>query len=209
MAIGTGVEATDYATYLIELVRKMKAHAFTTAVFIFKGRKKMIEKRVVNVLQLMNCTQLNIKSIRYGITIFLICLAGLLIINPVSADDVAGNFDQEEMLCGTWINTDYNLKAEPAKIILNYDGSYYCFAKTSSKDRLWGISYIVEDAWTDTDQNTWYNIRTSGSRYNYSLFRINDQGDRLEFVFHTYRSNEYPTSIPEDHPNYRIYYKLQ
>ncbi len=63
----------------------------------------------------MNCTQLNIKSIRYGIAIFLICLAGLLIINPVSADDVAGNFDQKEMLCGTWINTDYNLKAEPVK----------------------------------------------------------------------------------------------
>ena len=45
----------------------------------------------------MNCTQLNIKSIRYGIAIFLICLAGLLIINPVSADDVAGNFDQKEI----------------------------------------------------------------------------------------------------------------
>jgi hypothetical protein len=193
MTIGTGLNPADFATHLIGLVRHMKAHAYASAVFIFNGRKKMIEKRVVNALQLKCWTHQNKKAIRYVLSIFLICLAGLLIINPVSAEDVAGSLDQKEMLCGTWINTDYNTRAEAAKIILNPDGSYYFFAKISSKTRLWGVSYLIEDAWTDADQNTWYKMRT----------------DCLEFVYHTHKSDEYPTSIPEDHPNYRIYYKLQ
>jgi len=55
------------------------------------------------------------------------------------------------------------------------------------------------------DKNVWYKIRTSSDRYYYELFRINQMGDCLEFVF---SPKEYPAELHEAHPNYRIYYKL-
>jgi beta-lactamase regulating signal transducer with metallopeptidase domain len=206
MTIRTGMYPADFAANLVGLIRHMKEHVFTSAVFIFKGRKRMIEKRIVNALQLRNRTSQNKSVVGYLGALLLICLASLLVMNPVSAENTARILGPNEVLFGTWVNTDYNRMAQSAKIKLHADGTGECYAKTSSIDRLCGDTYIIEDTWTDEDKNIWYKIRSSSDRYYYELHRINKNGDCLEYV---YSPREYPLELSEDHPNYRIYYKLQ
>jgi len=203
MSIGSGVYPADYATHLINLIRHLKIQTLTSAVYIFKGRKKMLEKRIVNALQFKHSSNQTPKGLRYVLVVFLLCLAALLFINPVSAEDVSG---AKELLLGTWINTDYNFKAESAKVIWKPDGKFEGYTRISDTAYCCGASYIIEDTWNDGDQNTWYKVRTSSDRYYYELIRISKSGAYYELVF---TPNSYPDALDPKHPNYRAYYRFQ
>jgi beta-lactamase regulating signal transducer with metallopeptidase domain len=206
LTIDSGVFPVEYAGHLITLVRNMKSQAYAYTVFASRGGKRMLEKRIVTVLQMKNGPHKRRSSSVNVITMVLVCLGALLIVNPVSAEDAAKRIEPQDMFCGTWINTDYSNRAEPAKHVIRSDGYINSYATISDSRGLCGSSYVIEDTWTDADQNLWLKVRTSSDRYYYELNRISDRGNCLEYVYSPY---EYPTELNSEQANYRMYFKLE
>ena len=107
---------------------------------------------------------------------------------------------------GTWINSDYNDKGQPAKVIVNLDGTMKFFpAETDTIPWCQG-TYTVTNHWHDRRGNLWikYSYNPTGYGTKYFLSKYSDSGKVWELVWMEAR---YPDEMSPIGGNYGIYYR--
>lgn len=116
---------------------------------------------------------------------------------------------ENEEICGTWLNTEYKGTRRWQKRIFSPDGTLraYRYESLLSPD-CEGI-YTITEKWTDSQQNIWYKIKTDGKCHGeqvvyYYLIRITDSGKTLELVYHPV---DYHKELDPKHPSYRVLYR--
>jgi hypothetical protein len=143
---------------------------------------------------------MNIRKVSLGIG--LIGLTMLLVATCATKPAVT----KAEPLYGTWGNEEYT---RHHKVVYEPDGnmaSYY--SDQPDVPRRWG-TFVIEEKWTDAEENTWYNVRIDSGLAGDSFFliRINASEDTLEFE---YNSSSYPEEFSSsigDKFNHKILYR--
>ena len=109
----------------------------------------------------------------------------------------------DEILC-TWVNSKYVSDNPPQKLILNYDGTFECYATKTSTDAIKRGVFQIIKKWEDSEKNIWYQIKMHDPKYGtkFKLARISNNGNILEFVC---QPNEFPAEISTTDPNYCRY----
>jgi beta-lactamase regulating signal transducer with metallopeptidase domain len=211
--IKRGTEPADYADHLIGIVHFARRNfLLVNGVFITKIRKKVLEKRIFNMLYFRRFQ--SISRGKLAVLILIFCF-GLLIasltINPIIADNEAYVAKENEELYGTWINPDYDKFIFKARMINKPDGTYQAFLTLNSPLSVYSGIITIVDRWIDSKGDIWYKCTVDGARGDgcscfYELHRISNSGSTWEFVF---SSIDYPEKIDPDDVtlNYRIYYR--
>jgi hypothetical protein len=108
-----------------------------------------------------------------------------------------------EPLYGTWINMDYQGRP-PQKIIINSDGRGGSSSQADSNEPTWRFKTLITGKWTDSEGNIMYKDHWVGDwgEEGYSLFKISNSGNTLEYVFD---HDKYPNKIDSKHTYYRKY----
>ena len=118
-----------------------------------------------------------------------------------------GAYPQSDEICCTWVNTEYEAKERPQKMILNYDGTFEVYPSQDSIDPTVRGTFQIEDKWKDSEDIIWYKVKmTDMSGAKFHLMRIRDGGENLEFVRKQYR---YPDAINTDVSNYSSYSRTE
>jgi len=145
-----------------------------------------------------------------------LCLAVLIILGSCSTMKSPDKMTYERF-CGTWANEDYEPKpglTTPsfAKWIFNPDGTFLGYRHLIETGPTEIGTYIVEKRWADSDNNSWYHIKTywplSGQgSYRYELWKLDKNNAVLEM---NTSNNDYPSEIdPKDfHTQYTIFYRF-
>ena len=112
---------------------------------------------------------------------------------------------QDEELFGTWVNPDYNTESEPAKTVLNPDGTSLSYGTEDSTLGRPG-KFSITDKWSDSEGNVWYKysytFKMGGySETRYQLVRISNSGKTRESV---YSRAECPKELDSNHPLKKI-----
>ena len=107
---------------------------------------------------------------------------------------------------GTWSNSDYNVKAPYAKIIVNPDGSIKRFQTVTDTEPKCQGTYTVNDNWYDSTGNLWikFDYKTTGGRTFHVLSKHSESGTVWEWVSSEIK---YPTEMSPIAGNYAIYYR--
>jgi len=111
---------------------------------------------------------------------------------------------ESDVICCTWLNTQYGSGNPPQKITFHYDGTYATYSARGSADALKRGVYQIVAKWTDAEGSAWYKIMMhdpkQGKRY--KLARVSSDGKKLEFVC---KSDKYPDAINSDDAGYCNY----
>jgi hypothetical protein len=103
--------------------------------------------------------------------------------------------DNEEYY-GTWINEKYDSKPTWAKWVINPDGTWASYGKSTSEDSLKGEGpYTITAKWTDDKGYVWYKITWKNSLWGtsgYGLICISDSSVKMEAA---YAASDYPEKI--------------
>ena len=111
--------------------------------------------------------------------------------------------DNIDELVGTWVNTDYNIRAQ--KIVIEPDGVYVSYKKIEYTVHSGTGTLEIIEKWRDSKGNIFIKTREiPGGDWVYSLNKISNSGTVLEYV-NSYK--DYPTEINPDDLEYRIYYR--
>jgi len=133
----------------------------------------------------------------------LMCIALIfLILTPILADDL-------EKMCGVWVNPDYEGKGwyYAGKMIIEPDGTWIDYSRITDTTHMFKGTFVINESWHDSEGNIWYKVTTTNIVHpftNYSLRRVNNSGDILEYVWDR---NKHPNEINPNHINYAIYYR--
>ncbi len=211
-AVAEGIEAERYARHLLNVVRFVRGRVLLTGIFISRGKKKMLEKRILHLLRPGALKFLSRKKV--FVTIAGLCfllLVPVLVFNPMFADDVKDDVikkisakDLWNTMSGTWFNTEYTgIQRFEQKIIVYLDWKFEYYPKTkdtnSSRD---GYYHTITEAWIDSEGVIWYNFIDNcpcadepDSEEIYGLGMISESGNRWEYIMdhHTYPT-EWDTS---------------
>ena len=111
-----------------------------------------------------------------------------------------------ESLYGAWANPDYNTSPQVSKRIYRPDGTFIDYTHTDITMHHGPYEYTIQESWIDSDGNKYYKVDfiLLGSDIWHDLLRINEADTVLEMMWF---SNEYPSEIDPNHPNYRIFYR--
>jgi beta-lactamase regulating signal transducer with metallopeptidase domain len=198
--IEQGVRPTTYARQLVEIARFTRGHAIITCIFISKGGKKMLEKRIRNVLSCnRRVFQATIKRSLVAIIICSFCLLPFLIFNPVIAQEK----NADEVLYGTWVNPEYN-KTVVAKFIMQPDDVMLSYIRETDAKHSVGRRFHIVESWEDTNGDVWYKFTLEHTSWEFILARISDSGRIYEQMA---APTEFATEIDAESRHYRIYYR--
>jgi hypothetical protein len=148
-----------------------------------------------------------IKSMLCFISVFVILiLAGIWAIGEQTCAA-----QENEEICGTWLNTEYKGHRHGQKWIFSPDGTFQQYSLESSPSPQFEGNYTITERRTDSEGNIWYKLKATGEVFFgkekakwYFLGRIGDSGKTLEYNYHPV---EYPKELAPDHPSYRVYYR--
>jgi hypothetical protein len=148
---------------------------------------------------------------RTFVAILIFYLSVMVIADSCVTGKKASSSKEDEVLCGTWVNLDYDKTWKYGKIVIKPDGSYDEYDKSESVGG-GKLGYAITEKWTDSDGNIFYKY-TVGSIYEnnsvrvptwYYLARIDSTGNVFEYVD---SGLDFPTEIDLNHPNYAIHYR--
>jgi beta-lactamase regulating signal transducer with metallopeptidase domain len=206
VVIQKGEQPTAYAKYMVDSAHTARGLILWSAIFFKKKMNMMLESRVNNLLgmkqQLLNKRTSIVKN---GFIPVLIFIFAILI--------AAGNFSTEqeesamgEVQFGTWVNTDYNLKGQFAKTIINSDGTIKRFNTETDTEPICHGKYAVKNSWHDRKGNTWikFDYNTTGGMAFHVLSKYSNSGTVWEWVD---SEIDYPTEMSPIAGNYSIYYR--
>jgi beta-lactamase regulating signal transducer with metallopeptidase domain len=218
-AVGEGIEADRYARHLLNVVRVVRGRVLLTGIFISRGRKKMLEKRILHLLRPGALKFLSKKKVFIAIALvgFLLLLP-ILVFNPMFAYDVKKDVvkkisekDLWETVSGTWVNTEYTgIQRFEQKVIIRPDGKWECYQliKDTNPSRN-GYYHTFTEAWIDSEGVIWYNfidkIEVAGDRELievYGLGKISEYGNRWEYIMD---APSYPTEWDTSCRGYKSY----
>ena len=130
-------------------------------------------------------------------------------VNLLAYEPYSYSPSEKEEIYGTWINPEYGINWVPQKVIMYPDFTWVRFLSVNDTDPGFTGSFKLLDRWTDSEGNIWYKMLWNLENMEwkmYELVRISDSGKKLEYVF---SEVDFPDEITSDHPNYRVYYRLQ
>jgi hypothetical protein len=198
--IEQGVRPTTYARQLVEIARFTRGHVILTCIFISKGGKKMLEKRIHNVLSFnRKVFQATIKDSPVPLIICSLCLLPFLIFSPVIAQEK----NADEPLYGTWVNSDYN-KTGGAKFVMQPGDIKLTYIRETDTKHANGRRFHIVDSWKDSKGDVWYKFTLEHASWEYILARISDSGKIYEQIA---APTEFATEIEPDSRHYRVYYR--
>lgn len=111
--------------------------------------------------------------------------------------------DNIDELVGTWVNTDYTIRAQ--KIVVEPDGVYTAYKKIEDTTYSGSGTLELVEKWTDSKGNLFCKIcfDRAGDLV-YELDKISNAGTVLEYV-QSYK--DYPTEINPNDLEYNVYYR--
>jgi beta-lactamase regulating signal transducer with metallopeptidase domain len=208
-AVGTGIEATRYARDILNVVRFARGRVLVTGIFISRGRKKMLEKRILHLLRPSALLFLSKKMVFVATALLgLLLLVPVLVFNPMFADDIKDDamkmISENELwntVSGTWVNKEYTgIRRFEQKVIVYPDGKFECYPKLNDTNpsRL-DYYHRITKSWIDSEGVIWYNfidyIKAADSpdlMKTYGLGMINESRSRWEYIM---GHQSYPTEI--------------
>ena len=78
----------------------------------------------------------------------------LLIAGSCATGKKAYVTQEDEELYVAWINTEYDFRSPPAKVVYHPDGTLEVYWTTKSNNKIDGTSRIIEK-WTEDEGNIW------------------------------------------------------
>jgi hypothetical protein len=156
-AVVKGIEAARYARHVLNIVAFTRSRLALTGIYFSRGKRKMLEKRILHVLTSQCRTGISRK--RVFIATILLCsvlIAPVLISNPLSADDVKYVMQDHEELFGTWINAEYDDSFKDGKVVYKPDGIVLSYDGAADQEEAWNARFAITDRWVDDEGNIWY-----------------------------------------------------
>ncbi len=211
-AVHRGERPTQYARYMIDLVRTARSLVLLDAIFIVRKKNKMLEERVTNVLNIKKSTPRKggtTMKMRNFPVILILCLSVMIIAGGLTSTEKAISDEGfPNTYIGTWVNPDYQIIDDPtAKIVIRSDGTLEQFGRVDIAQGIKG-TYTIVDHWGDPVGNKYYKVKKEipgiAGGYMKSLWKLNANGKELECVF---ENTFYPPKIDPTHIRYRIYYR--
>ena len=147
-------------------------------------------------------------------SLLILVLAVLIIVVSCATGKKAPVVKEDEVLCGTWINTDYDTMWKYGKIIIEPEGYYYEYDPSYSDSWIFKGDYTIIQKWTDADGNTYYKYMVTtihevvpqvGDKW-YYLASIDKSGDIFEYVD---SAVEFPSEINPNYYTYTIRYRQE
>jgi beta-lactamase regulating signal transducer with metallopeptidase domain len=156
-ALVKGIEATRYARHVLNIVAFARGRLALTGIYFSRGKRKMLEKRILHVLT-SQCRAGVLKK-RVLIATIMLCsvlIAPILVLNPLSADDGTYDMQDQEEFFGTWINSEYDESFKNGKMIHTPEGVLHAFDGAADQEEAWNAKYTITDKWMDNEGNVWY-----------------------------------------------------
>ena len=129
---------------------------------------------------------------------------------PIIADDISAE-ECMKLISGTWVNNEHQDFGKWGKQIRYEDGTADLYMEVSDIEPIRGARIIINEAWTDSEENVWFKAHTFSGEYfegaapaNFALYKLSNSQNVLEYIWSFY---DYPTEIDPDHIFYRIYYR--
>jgi beta-lactamase regulating signal transducer with metallopeptidase domain len=185
VAVQKGERPTVYARHMIELARTTRHLILWSGIFITRGRNKLLEERVTNVLSMKRL------SLRSGDSAIKIGTLTVILIFALTVLALAGNHatgkkavsieEASEIRSGIRINEHHKID----KMFVQYpDGRYECYRDLQQESLVYyGISEIYE-SWRDSEGLLWYraHYKDNVGREGYELVRISNSDNTFEII---------------------------
>ena len=144
--------------------------------------------------------------------IFISVVLVVSFITPLIADDISAE-ECMKLISGTWVNNEHQDFGKWGKQIRYEDGTADLYTEVSDIEPNRGARIIINEAWTDSEENIWFKAHTFSGEYfegaapaNFALYKLSNSHNILEYIWSFY---DYPTEIDPDHIFYRIYYRQE
>jgi beta-lactamase regulating signal transducer with metallopeptidase domain len=186
-AVGEGIKAARYARHLLNVVRFARGRVILTGIFISRGKRKMLEKRILHLLKPDAWKCISRKKV--FLTTAALCfflLFPILVFNPMFAEDVKKKISKKDFwnaVSGTWVNTEYlgTYAWFEQKWIVYSDGKWECYTLTTDTNpSRKGYYLTITEAWTDSEGVIWGKSTEEIGATRYQLHKISDSGNTWE-----------------------------
>jgi beta-lactamase regulating signal transducer with metallopeptidase domain len=190
--VNTEVKPVDYAEHLLGFARYTRNNNMLAGLFLSRGRKKILEKRIVNVLSFErnNALSRGLKTrTKDFILIALLISAFIALLGSCATTKKAiSTEDLLNALSGTWVNAEYEYKGDSGphqKIVIYPDGKYEFYGLVSHDTPGGKGTFSIMDRWTDSKGTIWYRCRgrdlcLKGTFY--EVGKISDSGKYREII---------------------------
>ena len=213
-AVGEGIDAARYARHILNVVRFARGRLYLTGICISRGKRNMLEKRILHLLKPDVLKVISRK--KFFVAAVVLCffmIFPVLVFNPIFAEDSGYRPKNNEELFGTWINKEYNIRAWVAIMVYKQDGKIEAYdTDYGEKDPYIG-EFKIYNKWTDSEGSVWYKYHATGlargvwkEGEGYWLARISDSGKKLELQYSAieYAEKIDPSSLEH---MYKVYYR--
>ena len=187
-AVDRGIEAAQYARHILDVVRFARGHVFLTGIYFSRGKRKMLEKRILHLLKpgaLKFISRRRVFVATVALCFFL--MFPILVLNPMFAEDTKNRISRKEFwnaLSGTWVNIDYlgTWEFYEQKLIVYPDGKFEYFPFTTDTEPSRQAQFSLTEAWIDSDGFMWHRGIYKGPLTFYVLGKISDSGNTWEVI---------------------------
>ena len=210
-----GAKPADYAGHMLELAYSQGKRLLMAGLFLIKGKKMILEKRILNVLNMKRRYALakggrQMKTGRLGLSVMSVFAVLFLIGTLATAENPISAEVFYEAFSGTWINEEYSGGEGLEQKIINYpDGTWDAYSYVFSKGSYHTGKETVTDKWTDSKGNIWYKARgemIKGGWQYYRYGKISYSGDTWEYII-SMGDNPIEKWEPDFQHSYHIYYR--
>jgi beta-lactamase regulating signal transducer with metallopeptidase domain len=205
-AVDDGIEAIRYARHILNVARLARGRILLTGIFISRGKRKMLEKRILHLLRHDALKYLAKKKVFVAtVALCLLMTFPILVFNPTFAEDVKKKISEKDFwnaLSGTWVNTKYlgTYAWFEQKVIICPDGKWECYHLiTDTNPSRQGYYGTVTETWTDSEGVIWCKSKMEAGATRYQLHKISDSGNTWEICD---GPDTYPAEMDKTQPNY-------
>jgi len=205
-AVGEGIEAAHYARHLLNVVRLARGRVLLTGISISRGKRKMLEKRILHLLRFDALKLLTRKKVFVAtVVLCLFLLFPILVFNPIFAEDVKKKISENDFwnaLSGTWVNTEYlgTYAWFEQKQIVYPNGKLECYhLTTDTNPSRQGYYFTVTETWTDSEEVIWCKSTVEAGATRYQLHKISNSGNIWECCD---GPDTYPAEVDKTLKNY-------
>jgi beta-lactamase regulating signal transducer with metallopeptidase domain len=217
--VDTGEAPVDYAGQLLDLAYFHKRRFLPAGLFITKGKKMLLEKRILSVLSAKG-NNLSKKGKRITIRGLALVIASILAVivmigSCAATKRAVSKNDFFETWSGTWASLDIARNALTPQKLINHSDGTQSISTFEAKMRVPHYTITLIDQWIDLKGNIWYKAQRRcewgsdlfhGTIHEYG--KISDSGNTLELLYHvgTIYVEEWEPYNPLY--NYAIYYRI-
>ncbi|UCB46444.1 MAG: M56 family metallopeptidase, partial [Spirochaetota bacterium] len=202
----TEAEPADYAEHLLSFARYTSNHIMPAGLFLSRGRKMMLEKRILSLLNFKKDSVLSKgqkkMKIKYFILVVILVSAFIVLVGSCETSKKAHVAIEEGELYGSWVNEEMVFD----KMVIHSDGTLLLTRFVDSNLPTYTFMITTKDSWSDKNGNKYFKSRIT--QYiderplcqSFILMRINEPGTVLELNIN-FDAGLYEDDIPENYPN--------